>query len=69
MEKKFFREIENRMDVKTLNDFECEIRTKINDELELERKKNDTLSQILLASETNLWERIRNGDFSWLKIA
>ena len=64
MEKKFFREIENRMDVKTLKDFECEIRTKINDELELERKKNDTLSQILLASETNLWERIRNGDFS-----
>ena len=39
MEKIFFREIEKLMDVKTLKDFESEIRTKIIHELEVKRKK------------------------------
>ena len=56
------------MDVKTLKDFEREIRTKINHELEVERKTNKDLSRILLVSETELWERIRNGGYSWLKL-
>ena len=32
MEAKFFSEIEKKMDIKTLKDFEKEVRTKINDE-------------------------------------
>ena len=32
------------MRIKTITDFESELRTKINDELELERKKNQDLS-------------------------
>ena len=67
MEAKFFKEIEKKMDVKTLKDFEKEIRTKINHELEVERKTNDDLSRILLAGECDVWERIRNWGYSWLK--
>ena len=42
------------MDVKTLKDFEREIRTKINHELEVERKTNKDLSRILLVSESEM---------------
>ena len=59
MEAKFFKEIEKKMDVKTLKDFEREIRTKIKHELEDERITNENLSRILLASESELWERKR----------
>ena len=39
MEAKFFSEIEKKMDVKTLKDFEKDVRTQINNEFEtLERK-------------------------------
>ena len=38
MEAKFFSEIEKNMDVKTLKDFEKEVRRKINNEFLLERK-------------------------------
>ena len=34
MEAKFFSEIEKKMAIKTLKDFEKEVRTKINDEFE-----------------------------------
>ena len=34
MEAKFFSETEKKMDIKTLKDFEKEVRTKINDEFE-----------------------------------
>ena len=34
MEAKFFSEIEKKMDVKTLKDFEKEVRRKINNEFE-----------------------------------
>ena len=44
------------------------VRTKINDELELERKKNSDLSRILLSNECDLWEKIRDGGFNWLVI-
>ena len=50
MEGKFFSEIEKNMDVETLKDFEKEVRTKINNEFESPRKKNDNLS-----GNTNGW--------------
>ena len=68
MEAKFFSEIEKNMDVETIKDFEKEIRTKINDEFESLRNKNADLSRILMAGECEMWEKIRRGDYSWLKI-
>ena len=68
MEAKFFSEIEKKMDVKTLKDFEKEVRTKINNEFESLRKKNDNLSRILMAGECEMWRKIRDEDYSWLKI-
>ena len=68
MEAKFFPEIEKNMDVKTLKDFEKEVRTKINDELETLRNKNADLSRVLMAGECEMWEKIKRGDYSWLKI-
>ena len=68
MEAKFFSEIEKNMDVETLKDFEKEVRTKINQELETLRNKNKDLSRVLMAGECEMWEKIRRGDYSWLKI-
>ena len=68
MEAKFFSEIEKNMDVETLKDFEKEVRTKIIDELESLRSKSKDLSRILMAGECEMWEKIRRGDYSWLKI-
>ena len=68
MEAKFFSEIEKNMDVKTLKDFEKEVRTKINNEFDSLRKKNDDLSRVLMAGECEMWEKIRNEQYSWLKI-
>ena len=68
MEAKFFFEIEKKMDVKTLKDFEKEVRTKINNEFESLRKKNDDLSRVLMAGECEMWEKIRNEEYSWLQI-
>ena len=68
MEAKFFSEIEKNMDVKTLKDFEKEVRTKINNEFESLRKKNDNLSRVLMAGECEMWGKIRDEDYSWLKI-
>ena len=68
MEAKFFSEIEKNMDVETIKDFEKEIRTKINDEFETLRNKNVDLSRVLMAGECEMWEKIRRGDYSWLKI-
>ena len=67
MEAKFFSEIEKKMDVKTLKDFEKDVRTQINNEFEALRKKND-LSRVLMAGECEMWEKIRNEEYSWLKI-
>ena len=69
METKFFSEIEKKMDVKTLKDFEKELRTKINNEFESLRKKNDDLSRVLMAGECEMWRKIRNEDYSWLSLA
>ena len=68
METKFFSEIEKKMDVKTIKDFEKEVRTKIYNELELLRKKNDNLSRVLIANESEMWNKIRNEQYSWLKL-
>ena len=68
MEAKFFSEIEKKMDVKTLKDFEKDVRTQINNEFESLRKKNDNLSRVLMAGECEMWEKIRNEEYSWLKI-
>ena len=68
MEAKFFSEIEKNMDVKTIKDFEKEVRTKIYNELELLRNKNDNLSRVLIASESEMWNKIRNEQYSWLKL-
>ena len=57
MEAKFFSEIEKKMDVKTLKDFEKEVRTKVNNELESLRKKNDNLNRVLIASECDMWKK------------
>ena len=68
MEAKFFSEIKKKMDVKTLKDFEKDVRTQINNEFECLRKKNDDLSRILMAGECEMWLKIKNEDYSWLKI-
>ena len=68
MEAKFFSEIEKNMDVKTLKDFEKEVRIKIIDEFESLRNKNDDLSRVLMAGECEMWEKIKRGHYSWLKI-
>ena len=68
MEAKFFSEIEKNMDVETIKDFEKEIRTKIIDEFETLRSKNTDLSRVLMAGECEMWEKIRKGEYSWLKI-
>ena len=68
MEAKFFSEIEKSMDIETLKDFEKEVRTKINNEFETLRKKNDDLSRVLIAGECEMWGKIRDEDYSWLKI-
>ena len=68
MEAKFFSEIEKNMDVKTIKDFEKEVRTKIYNELESLRKKNDDLSRVLMIFECEAWKKIRNEEYSWLKI-
>ena len=68
METKFFSEIEKKMDVKTIKDFEKEVRTKIYNEMESLRKKNDDLSRVLMAAESEMWSKIRNEEYSWLKL-
>ena len=54
------------MDVKTLKDFEKEVRTKIYNELESLRKKNEDLSRVLMVGECEMWKKIRNEEYSWL---
>ena len=68
METKFFSEIEKNMNVKTIKDFEKEVRTKIYNELETLRKKNDNLNRVLIASECEMWKKIRNEEYSWLQM-
>ena len=69
METKFFSEIEKKMNVKTLKDFEKEVRSKIINEFESLRKKNDDLSRVLLARESELWTGIKNGKYPWITIS
>ena len=68
MEAKFFSEIEKNMNVKTIKDFEKEVRSKIYNELESLRKKNEDLSRVLMAGECEMWKKIRNEEYSWLRL-
>ena len=68
MEAKFFSEIEKKMDVKTIKDFEKEVRKKIYNELEPLRKENDDFSRVLISGECDMWKRIRNEEYSWLQL-
>ena len=68
MEAKFFSEIEKKMDVKTIKDLEKELRTKINNEMETLRKKNDNLNRVLMAGKCEMWKKIRNEEYSWLQL-
>ena len=68
MEAKFFSEIEKNMGVKTIKDFEKEVRSKIYNELESLRKKNEDLSRVLMAGECEMWKKIRNEEYSWLQL-
>ena len=68
MEAKFFSEIEKNMDVKTIKDFEKEVRKKIYNELETLRKENGDLSRVLIAAESEMWKKIRNEEYSWLRL-
>ena len=68
MEAKFFSEIEKKMNVKTIKDYEKEVRTKIYNELESLRKKNDNLHRVLISTESDMWKKIRNEEYSWLQI-
>ena len=68
MEAKFSSEIEKNMDVKTIKDFEKEVRKKIYNELETLRKENDDLSRVLIAAESDMWKKIRNEEYSWLQL-
>ena len=68
MEAKFFSEIEKKMDVKTIKDFEKEVRTKIYNELESLIKKNEDLHRVLIAVECEMWKKIRNEEYSWLQL-
>ena len=69
MEAKFFSEIEKSMDIKTLKDFEKEVRTKINNnEFETLRAKNDNLSKVLMVGECEMWGKIKDENYSWLKL-
>ena len=45
------------MDVKTLKDFEKDVRTQIYNEFKTLRKKNDNLSRVLMAGECEMWEK------------
>ena len=64
MEANFFAEIEKKMNVKKLKDFEKELRSKINNEFESLRKTNLELSRILTSGECEIWEKIRNDIYS-----
>ena len=68
MEAKFFSEIEKKMDIKTIKDFEKEVRKKIYNELETLRKENDDLSKVLMVVECEMWKKIRNEEYSWLQL-
>ena len=68
MESKFFVEIEKKMNVKTIKDFEKEVRTKIINEFESLRKKNPDLARVLMADESNMWNKVKFGEYSWLTL-
>ena len=69
MEAKLFAEMQKNMDINTLKELEKEVRSKIIDELEILRNKNDDLSRILTTGECEMWGKIREENYSWLKLS
>ena len=68
METKFFKEIQKKMNVKTLKDFEKELRKKkLEMSLKLKEKPIPIL-KVLFAIESQLWENIKNGGYGWIEI-
>ena len=59
MENKFFAEIEKKMDIKTIKDFEKEVRKKIYDEFEKLRKKNKNIFNSMMEIETQMFLRLK----------
>ena len=51
MEAKFFAEIQKKIYINTLKEFEKEVRDKIVDEFEILRSKNSDLSRVLMFGE------------------
>ena len=43
------------------------MRKKINDEFESLRKKNEDLSRVLMVGECEIWGKIKDENYSWLK--
>ena len=56
------------MNLKTIKDFEKEVSTKIINEFETLRKKNDDLSRVLISAECEMWNDIKDGKYSWLSL-
>lgn len=56
------------MNVKTLKDFEKEVRKNIREEFEIERKADSNFARVFLVSEANLWGGIKNGSYGWIEI-
>ena len=68
MESKLWSVIEKKMDVETIKKFNQELRTKINDQLEVLREENADLSRVLMVGECKMWGKLIRGDYSWVKI-
>ena len=68
MEAKFFAEIQKNMDIITLKEFEKEVRGKTIDEFEIIRSKNSDLFRVLMFGECEMWRKIREENYSWLKL-
>lgn len=66
MESKFFKEIEKIMNVKTINDFQKELRTKIRDKFEIE-KQIPILQEFYLSVSLNYGRILEMGDIGGLK--
>ena len=66
MESKFFKEIEKIMNVKTINDFQKELRTKIRDKFEIE-KQIPILQEFYLSVSLNYGRILEIGDIGGLK--
>ena len=54
------------MSVKTIKEFEKELRKKLLMSLKLKEKPILISERVLFASECQLWDKIRTGGYSWV---